>query len=123
LAGIQPDAAPMHVSRTNASPIPPVSPLTTLAELELNATYRASGLIDGLPPPAVLPSEATLMSVVAAVQAAATPIQVSRRKTHAFLQVLVFGRMLVASESKATYLPFALIAESKLLKLTAEPLD
>jgi hypothetical protein len=85
-----------------------------LAELELNATYRASGLIEGLPPPAVLPSDATLMRIVLGVQLLGAAVQVSRIKTHVDPHVSVFDRRLVASLSKATYLPSALIAESKL---------
>ena len=86
----------MHVSRTNASPTPPLSPVTMFAELELNATNLPSELIDGLAPPAGLPSDARVMSVIFGLQPAVTPMHVSRRNTQVSAQTLVPGSMFVA---------------------------
>ena len=95
LDGVQPVGTPVHVSRMNASPTPPLSPFTMLAELELNATNLPSGLREGLAPPAGLPSDATEMSVVFGLQLTVTPRHVSRRKAHVLAQTLVPGSMFV----------------------------
>ena len=93
LLGVQ-LVAPRHVSRTNASPTPPGSPLTMFAELELKATNLASALMDGFAPLAALPSDATEMSVVLGLQPDGTPIQVSRRNTQ-FWNVLLLAQAFV----------------------------
>jgi len=77
--------------------------------------------MDGFAPPAGLPSDATDTRTVLGEHPAVAPVHVSRRKTQKLLQMLVFGRMFVASLSNATYLPSLLIAESRLWKFTADP--
>src|SRR5271154_5817052 len=112
LLGVQPACAPKQVSRTNASPTPLVASSTMFVALELKATNSSPALIEGLAPPAVVPSVATEINVVAGTQPAGAPLQVSRRNAHVLPQDSVLGNMFVASESNATNLPSALTEES-----------
>jgi hypothetical protein len=96
------------------SPIPLVSPAATFGATEPNTTKRPSGVMKVPPPRTMFPFISTETALVLATHPGAALMQVSRRKTHAALQSLVLGRMLVASDSKTTYLPFALIPEPKL---------
>lgn len=100
-----------------------MSPVTIFGELELKATYLASGLIEGFAPPAGLPSDATVTRMVFGEHPLA-PMHVSRRNTHeprGPAHTVVFGSRFVACESKTTYLPSALMAESRLCPFTGLP--
>lgn len=80
--GVQPDAAPAHVSRTNTSATPFVSLSTRFIAEETKTTYRPSALIDG---EMLSPSDGLLLSptearVTEGSQPEGAPVQVSRTK-------------------------------------------
>jgi hypothetical protein len=124
LLGVQPADAPKQVSRTKASPTPAVTWFTMFVALELKATNSSLALIDGLPPPAVVPSSATETNVVVGTQPVGAPLQVSRRNTQlpsGPLQTDVFGSRFVAWESNATKRPSPLTEESRLWPFVGDP--
>lgn len=85
VAGVQPEATPAHVSRTNAF-VPVVPPATRFVAEERNATYRPSALAPALIAGEILsafpvpPPDAADTRVVEGVQPEATPTQVSATK-------------------------------------------
>lgn len=85
--GVQPEATPAQVSRTNTSAAPLLSPATRFVAEEMNATYRPSALIDG---EMLFPSAGLLLipldsRVVEGVHPEETPVHVSRTKIFSML--------------------------------------
>jgi len=80
VVGVQPEAAPAQVSRTNTSITPFVSLSTRFIAEERNATYRPSALIEGeiLSPSAELLFRPMDASVTEGTQPAGAPVHVSR---------------------------------------------